>query len=161
MISFIAAMDENRVIGKNNGMPWHLPADLKHFKKVTNGHPIIMGRKTYESIGRPLPGRTNIILTRDREYKAEGCKVIHSVSELDAYHKDAAEVFVIGGAAIFEQTFPLADRMYLTIIHETFSGDTYFPEWDEKEWVVTSEEKGTVDEKNQLEHTYITLDRNY
>lgn len=125
MLSFIVAMDENNVIGKDNDLPWYLPNDLKYFKKMTSGHTIIMGRKTFESIGRPLPNRKNIVLTRDQQYKAEGCTVIHSVDELESYlHED--EVFLIGGAELFKTTLPKADRLYITRIHATFDGDTFF-----------------------------------
>src|SRR3982750_4529721 len=115
MISFVVAIGQNNVIGKNNQLPWHIPADLKFFKKVTMGHPIIMGRKTYESIGKPLPGRENIIVTRNKEYKQEGCKVIHTVEDLLNLSKEKGEeVFVIGGAELFNVTFPYADRLYIT-----------------------------------------------
>ncbi|SFE94595.1 dihydrofolate reductase [Alteribacillus iranensis] len=159
MISFIAAMDENRVIGKDNQLPWYLPADLKHFKSVTNGHPIVMGRKTFESIGRPLPGRRNIIVTSNRDYHPEGCEVIHSVEELSTYKDVTEEVFVIGGETLFQQAFPLAERLYVTIIHETFTGDTFFPHWKEDEWHIVEKREGKVDEKNKFPHTYLTLEK--
>ncbi|RSL30397.1 dihydrofolate reductase [Salibacterium salarium] len=161
MISFVAAMDENRVIGADNKMPWHLPNDLKHFKKVTHGNPIIMGRKTFESIGKPLPGRQNIVITSNADYDAPGCDVIHSVEEIQSLMTSAPEeeVFVIGGATIFEQTFPLASKMYLTIIHEHFAGDTYFPAWTDNEWKIVEQGEGTMDEKNIHPHTFLTLER--
>src|SRR3954452_17677324 len=110
MISFVVAMDENRVIGKNNQLPWHLPEDLKFFKRVTMGHPIAMGRKTHESIGRPLPGRENIIITRNKDYTSEGCTVFHSVKDFVKYSRHIEdEIFVIGGAEIFNETFEYAD----------------------------------------------------
>src|SRR4051794_30957587 len=121
MISFLVAMDKNRVIGRDNQLPWRLPEDLKYFKNVTMGHPIIMGRKTHESIGRILPGRENIVVTRNPDYKSEGCTVFNSVSELVNYCKQQdEEVFVIGGAEIFRELFPLADRLHITYIHEHF-----------------------------------------
>lgn len=160
MISFLVAMDQNRVIGKDNKLPWHLPADLKYFKELTMGHPIIMGRKTYESIGRPLPGRENIVITRKKDYTAEGCTIIHSISEvkeLDEKRND--ELFVIGGAEIFEQTFSIADRLYITVIEETFEGDTYFPHFNEDDWGIVSKEKGVQDERNVYEHYFLVYER--
>ncbi|MFZ4450839.1 dihydrofolate reductase [Salibacterium aidingense] len=159
MISFVAAIDENRLIGADNSMPWHLPNDLKHFKKITHGSPVIMGRKTYEAIGKPLPGRRNIIITGHEDYEAPGCEVIHSLNDIPPMEQEAEELFIIGGAAIFEQTFPLASRMYLTIIHDHFNGDTYFPEWEEENWRMVEEKQGTVDEKNVYPHTFLTLQR--
>lgn len=160
MISFLVAMDQNRVIGKDNKLPWHLPADLKYFKELTMGHPIIMGRKTYESIGRPLPGRKNIVITRNKDYTAEGCTVIHSISEVkELEDKRNEELFVIGGAEIFEQTFSIADRLYITMIEETFEGDTYFPTFNEDEWIVVSKEKGVRDERNVYEHYFLVYER--
>ncbi|MDQ0245514.1 dihydrofolate reductase [Bacillus fengqiuensis] len=160
MISFLVAMDQNRVIGKDNKLPWHLPADLKYFKELTMGHPIVMGRKTYESIGRPLPGRENIVITRDKDYTAEGCTVIHSISEVkELEEKRNDELFVIGGAEIFEQTFSIADRLYITMIEAVFEGDTYFPDFNEDEWVVVSKEKGVKDERNVYEHYFLVYER--
>jgi len=160
MISFVVAMDKNRIIGKNNQLPWHLPADLKFFKQVTMGHPIIMGRKTFESIGKPLPGRENIILTRNEDYRAEGCKVIHTVAEIKQIEEETqGEVCVIGGAEIFKEAFPMADRLYITWIEEEFEGDTYFPEFDEKEWNVISKEQGPQDEKNPYLYYFVIYER--
>lgn len=160
MISFIVAMDENRVIGYKNDMPWHLPNDLQRFKKITTGHTIIMGRKTYESIGRPLPNRTNVILSRDKQYKQSGCKVIHSIEDIAPYAESEEEVFVIGGETLFEQTFSLVQKMYITIIHHSFpEGDTFFPSYSEEDWEVVSEEKGKVDAKNKYPHTFYILKR--
>ncbi|WP_394231528.1 dihydrofolate reductase [Niallia oryzisoli] len=160
MISFIVAMDKNRVIGKDNQLPWHLPADLKFFKKVTMGHPIIMGRNTFESIGKPLPGRENIIVSRNKEYKHEGCTSIHSVEELlDYATRKNEEVFVIGGSELFKATFPMADRLYITKIEEEFAGDTYFPEFIESEWELVSQEKGLKDEKNPYDYYFTIYER--
>ncbi|HJV16029.1 MAG TPA: dihydrofolate reductase, partial [Bacillales bacterium] len=143
MISFIVAMDDNRVIGKNNQLPWHLPEDLKFFKKVTMGHQIAMGRKTHESIGRLLPGRKNIIITRNVNYKREDCNVFYSVQDFVEYCRgQEEEVFVIGGAEIFNETFLFAERLYLTHIHEEFAGDTFFPEFNMNQWKLKSSEKG-------------------
>ncbi|WP_163100916.1 dihydrofolate reductase [Peribacillus alkalitolerans] len=157
MISFILAMDENRVIGKDNQLPWHLPADLKYFKKVTMGHPVVMGRKTYESIGRLLPGRENIILTRDHDYSVEGGIVFHSVEEFMDYAKKDPneEYFVIGGAEIFNLLMDKVDILYITEIHATFEGDTFFPEIKEDIWTLVSSEKGVTDEKNLYPHTFL------
>lgn len=155
MISFILAMDENRVIGKNNQLPWHLPEDLKFFKRVTMGHPIAMGRKTHESIGRALPGRENIIITRQKDFRSEGCIVFHSMEEFISYCQNQEdEIFVIGGAEIFKATFVFADRLYITLIHEEFDGDTFFPEYPEQEWELVSCEKGIRDEKNPYEYEF-------
>lgn len=160
MLSFIFAMDKNRVIGKNNDLPWRLPEDLKFFKRVTMGHPIVMGRKTHESIGRALPGRENIIVTRDNNYKAEGCTVIHSVSEVERIGKESEEeVFVIGGSELFKATFDAADRLYITYIEEEFEGDTFFPEFDEKEWKLLSKDKGLKDEKNIYDYFFMIYER--
>ncbi|PLR98897.1 dihydrofolate reductase [Bacillus sp. T33-2] len=160
MISFIVAMDKNLVIGKENQLPWHLPADLKFFKQVTMGHPIVMGRKTHESIGRPLPGRENIVITRDKDYVAEGCTVIHSVEEITRLdEKKDDEIFVIGGAEIFKLTLPVADRMYITLIEAEFEGDTYFPEINKNEWKLVTKEKGPKDDKNPYDYYFCIYER--
>ncbi|WP_075982026.1 dihydrofolate reductase [Bacillus massilinigeriensis] len=160
MISLLWAMDENRVIGKNNELPWHLPEDLKYFKRVTMGHPIIMGRKTYESIGRPLPGRENIIMTRNQDYKMDGCQIMSSVDELLRFNKaQNDEVFVIGGAEIFKEVLPFADRLYLTQIHEAFPGDTFFPEIKMDEWKLISSEKGIKNEKNPFDYEFLVYEK--
>ncbi|OLO28555.1 dihydrofolate reductase [Alkalihalophilus pseudofirmus] len=160
MISFLVAMDRNRVIGKNNDLPWELPADLAYFKKVTMGHPIVMGRKTYESIGRPLPGRENIIITRNQEYTAEGCTVLHSIEDvqkvIDHHEK---EVFIIGGAEIFKEAFPIADKLYITHIDEEFDGDTFFPEFNLSDWHEVSREKGMKDEKNPYDYYFSVYEK--
>ncbi|WP_280769416.1 dihydrofolate reductase [Salipaludibacillus daqingensis] len=159
MISMIAAFSEGRVIGKDGDMPWHLPADLQHFKKVTSGHPILMGRKTFESIGRPLPKRRNIVLTRDENFQASGVEVIHDVSEVTPLMNEKEEFFVIGGATLYELLLPKAERLYITKIEHTFSGDTFFPIIDEKNWQVVSEQTGVVDEKNKYPHTFLVYER--
>ncbi|MGO4888913.1 dihydrofolate reductase [Anaerobacillus sp. MEB173] len=151
MISLIVAMGEGRVIGLNNEMPWHLPADLAYFKKVTTGHTVIMGRKTFESIGRPLPNRNNIILTRDRNFMADGCTIVHSIEEALALDGD---LFVIGGAEIYKQFLPYTDRIYVTQIDHSFEGDTFFPQMGD-EWVVVHEEAGIRDEKNRYDHRFL------
>lgn len=127
-LSLIVAMTDDRVIGRNNQLPWHLSDDLKRFKKITMGHPIIMGRKTYESIGKPLPGRQNVVITNNKAFKAEGVTVAHGLCEaLAACEQDKTERFVIGGAGLFETALPMADKLYLTLIHHPFEGDVYFP----------------------------------
>lgn len=152
-ISFIFAMDRNRAIGVNNTLPWHLPGDLKFFKAVTMGHPILMGRKTYESIGRPLPGRRNMILTQNTEFQAEGCEVIHSVGEAVQAFEDQ-ELFVIGGAEIFRLFAETVDRMYITFIEHEFEADTYMSELDLSEWTLVSSEQGERNEKNPYEYYF-------
>lgn len=160
MISLIVAMDQNRVIGKNNELPWHLPADLQYFKKVTMGHPIIMGRKTFESIGRVLPGRENVIVTRNQDFKAEGSVVLHDIEQIKTFADSRdEEVFVIGGAEIFKEILPVTDRLYITEIHETFEGDTFFPVIDENQWDKISSNSGSIDEKNRYAHDFIILQK--
>ena len=127
VISLIAAMSENRVIGRNNKMPWKLPSDRKRFHEITEGHYVIMGRKTFESIGRPLPGRKNIILTRQRSFLAQGCTIAHDLDSAFAACRGTDEVFICGGGEVFEETISLADRIYLTIVHDVVEGDTLFP----------------------------------
>ncbi|ANB58242.1 dihydrofolate reductase [Anoxybacillus sp. B7M1] len=161
MISLIVAMDHHRVIGKDNQLPWHLPADLAYFKRVTMGHPIIMGRKTFESIGRPLPGRENIIITRNHSFRPEGCTVIHSVADIQkiAAERENEEIFIIGGAELFRATLPLADRLYITKIAGQFAGDTFFPSFDEREWCLVSSQQGQKDEKNRYDFAFLVYER--
>ena len=159
MLSIIVAVSENNVIGKDNDLIWHLPRDLKHFKDTTTGHYIIMGRKTFESNGRPLPNRTNVIITRDKNYTAEGCIVVHSLEEAIKRAENDSEPFIIGGGKIYEQALPLVDRIYLTQIHHSFEGDTYFPELDMNEWVVTDKRDFEPDEKNRYPFSILVLDR--
>ena len=128
IISIIAAMAENRVIGKDNKMPWDLPSDRRRFHAITRGHPVIMGRKTFESIGRPLSGRTNIVLTRQRDYSAQGCVIAHNLKSAFSACTGTDEAFICGGEDIFRQTIALADRIYLTVIHCSIVGDAFFPE---------------------------------
>lgn len=157
IISAIFAMSENRVIGKDNKIPWYLPADFKHFKNITNGHPIIMGRKTYESIGRPLPNRTNIIITRDKTYKVDGCVVVNSLTAaLDtAKSLDHEEIFIIGGAEIYKQSMKILNRLYLTIIHANIDGDTFLPELPDANWKEFSKEQHLRDEKNIYDYSFL------
>ena len=158
MIALVVAMAENRVIGKENKLIWHLPADLKFFKNLTTGHPIIMGRKTFESIGKPLPNRTNIVITRQADFTAEGCMVAHSLTEaLMLAQQLDSDIFVIGGAEIYKQAMFLADTIYLTEVHHTFEGDTFFPEIDSVLWQETSREEHKADEKNPYDYAFVTL----
>ena len=164
MISLIVAVGDNNVIGKDNALIWHLPADMKFFKEKTTGHCIITGRKNYESIPekfRPLPNRTNIVITRQSDYAAPGAIVVNSVEA--ALEKAKAtgdeEIFTIGGAEIFKQSLSYADKIYLTVIHHSFEGDVFFPEIDKNEWKETDRIQGPVDEKNKYPHEYITLDK--
>nr|WP_100402522.1 dihydrofolate reductase [Bacillus sp. FJAT-42315] len=155
MISFIWAMDQNGVIGKNNQLPWRLPEDLKFFKETTMGHPIVMGRKTFESIGKPLPGRENVILTRDQSYEADGCTVVYSVDELVEKAEKEEQLFITGGAEIFRLMLPFVDRLYVTVIEESFDGDTHFPkelDWDE--WELVSATPGLKNEKNPYDYQF-------
>ncbi|MBW8192316.1 type 3 dihydrofolate reductase [Neiella marina] len=132
-ISLIAAMGRNRVIGKDNKMPWHMPADLKHFKAVTMGKPVVMGRKTFESIGRPLPGRMNIVVTRDEDYRADGVEVVRSPTQaIELASKATEDVMIIGGGQIYQHFLPMATDLYLTFIDAEPEGDAYFPEWPTK-----------------------------
>jgi len=148
VLSMIVAHANNRVIGKNNDMPWHLPADLAYFKKTTLGKPIIMGRKTYQSIGRPLPGRKNIVISRDDNFHAEGVEVVNSVDAALALVVDSAEVMVIGGGAIYQHCLVSAHRLYITHINADIDGDTHFPEYDLTVWQKVASDIRPMDEKN-------------
>lgn len=158
MVTFIVAMDRNRGIGLHNKLPWHLPADLKFFRHTTTGHAVLMGRKTYESIGKPLPNRTNVVLTRDPGFRAEGVTVLHSPEEAVRQFEDG-ELFVIGGAEIFNRLLPLADKLLVTWIDHEFEADTFFPELREDEWRVTSRTPGVTDEKNPYKFEFVTYER--
>jgi len=158
-ISLVVAMGENRVTGAANGLPWRLPADLKHFKRVTMGHPIVMGRRTWEAIGRPLPGRTNIVVTRRADFEAPGAVVVDSLEAAKASAGDAGELMIIGGAEIFEQALGEARRIYLTEIHAAFDGDTYFPQISEDEWACVSREDFDKDDNNPYDYSFLVLER--
>jgi dihydrofolate reductase len=161
LISIIAAVAENGVIGKDNALPWRLSSDLKRFKALTMGKPIIMGRKTYESIGKPLPGRTNIVVTRNRAFTAEGCMVVDSLeAAIDAANETGAdEAVVIGGSAIYQAALPLAQRLYLTEVAAACEGDTFFPDWVRSEWVEISREDSAVDDRNSYPYCFRILER--
>jgi dihydrofolate reductase len=157
-ISIIVAISENNAIGKNNQLLWHLPADLKHFRVKTSGRTIIMGRKTFDSVGKPLPNRRNIVVTR-QDIKIEGAEVVKSIDDGIALCQGEDEVFIGGGAEIYRQAMDKTDKIYLTIVHETFEADTFFPEINYKEWVETEREDHQADEKNKLPYSFITLER--
>jgi dihydrofolate reductase len=159
IVSFIVATDENNLIGKNNQLPWHLPADLQYFKKITTGHYIIMGRKTFESIGRPLPNRTTVIITQQPDYKSEGCIVVNSIEEALEASKNEGEVFIIGGAEIFKTALHKADRLYLTRIHHNFDGDVYLPQLNLENWKEVKREDHPPDEKNHYPYSFIILEK--
>lgn len=159
MISLIVAAAENDVIGRDGTMPWHLWTDLLRFKALTMGKPVVMGRRTHESIGRPLPGRRNIVVTRRADYEAPGCEVVGSIDEAIEAAEDATEIMVIGGGEIYRQLLPRADRIYLTRVHLDCDGDAYFPGLDPDEWRVTEEAAHAADAANDHAFTIMTLDR--
>ena len=161
IVSCIVATANNNVIGKDNDIPWYLPADLKYFKKITSGHHIIMGRNCYDSIGRPLPNRTNVILTRDTFFISSNCLVCHSVTEaLEAAHENGeSEAFIIGGGMIYAQTMDLWDKLYLTEVDLEVEGDIFFPEMDKSDWNLLSEEPHKSDEKNEFDYTFKVFER--
>jgi dihydrofolate reductase len=157
-ISLIVAMAKNRVIGKDNQMPWHLPADFAYFKKVTLGHPVIMGRKTFESIGRPLQGRRNIVVSRNPAFQADGIEVVTSLHEaLTKCERD--DVFVIGGAALYTEAIPRVSRIFLTEVDASPDGETFFPQLDPDQWRETSRERREADEKNAHSVSFVVLER--
>lgn len=155
MLSIIAAISRNNVIGTENKLPWNLSADLQYFREKTRGHAIIMGRKTFESIGRPLPNRTNIILTRDESYKPEGTMVVHSVEEaLEEAHKADPEPFIIGGAQVYQLFMDKAERLFITHVECELEGDAYFPEINLERWEKVSEEKHFKDAENEFDYSF-------
>lgn len=158
MLSIIVAVAENNVIGKDNKLIWHLPEDLKRFKELTTGHTIIMGRKTFESLGRVLPNRKHVILCNDMEMNVENenVEILKDISMLDKYIESEEENFVIGGATIYKLLMPYAKKLYLTKIHEEFEGDVYFPVINEEEWKEVERKQGIKDEKNTYDYEYIT-----
>ncbi len=158
-LSLIVAMSRNRVIGANGKIPWHLPGELKLFKSLTMDHHIIMGRKTYESIGRLLPGRTTVIVTRQRDYRVPGAIVAHSLEDAIAACGDDEEAFVIGGAEIFREALPLADRIYLTTVEADVPGDTFMPKFDRAGWHEQSSQPFPADERNRYAYTLAVHDR--
>lgn len=161
MITIIAAIGLNNELGKNNDLIWHLSADLKRFKKVTTGHTIVMGRKTFESIGKPLPNRKTVIITRDRSYNVEGCFTVNSLEEAIQNHKDNNEFFIIGGAQIYSETIQkgYADKLDLTLVKETFDADVFFPEINPMDWKITQREDFSADEKNKYDYSFLTFEK--
>ncbi len=159
ILSIVVAMSRNRVIGRDNQLPWHLPADLKHFKALTMGKPIIMGRKTYESIGRPLPGRTNIVLTRDTAYQQAGCVIVHDIDAALTAAGDVEEVMIVGGAELYRQLLSRVYRIYLTQVEIEVEGDAYFPELDPRQWREVACERFSADERNPHDYGFYTYER--
>ena len=159
MISLIYASDAQGLIGRDNDLPWRLPADLRHFKRTTMGKPLVMGRKTHESIGRPLPGRLNIVVTRQLDYDAPGCTVVHSIDAAREAAAGAEEVMVIGGADIYRLFLPVADRLYHTEVDGTFDGDVFFPDFDRSEWTEVSREAHAADDRNPTAYAFVVWER--
>ncbi|WP_422135293.1 dihydrofolate reductase [Endozoicomonas sp. ALD040] len=164
-IAMIAAVAKNHAIGINNKMPWYLPGDLRYFKAVTMGKPVIMGRKTFDSLRKPLPGRTNIVITRDKDWHHEGVRVVHSLEDAISLAEDVSmingneEIMVIGGEQIYRQALDRADRLYLTKVFKSFDGDAFFPEIDDSEWDITAREDQVSEDEQALEFSYQVLDR--
>lgn len=162
IISLIAAMGNDRVIGIDNKLPWKLPADMKWFREQTMGKPILMGRKTFESFGaKPLPGRKNIIITTDPHYQAKDCVVVNSIEDALAAASDYEEAMVIGGASFYQQMLPQANKLYLTEIHSTFKGDSWFPEIDPNQWHPIKRQDFKADEKNPYDYSFIIFERRW
>jgi len=159
MISLVVAASINNVIGRDGGLPWHLPDDLRHFKRLTTGKPIVMGRRTFESIGRPLPDRRNIVMSRDPDYAAAGCDIATTVSEVLDLVGDADEVMIIGGGQVYRDFLPQADRIYLTRVQAQLDGDTYFPAIDEAAWQLVSSERHAADEKHGYAFDLMVFER--
>lgn len=161
MISLIVAMSSNRVIGRDGDLPWHLPADLRHFKKTTMGHHLIIGRATWDELGRPLPGRTMVVVTRNRDFSAEGVLVAHSVEEALSLVRDDDEPFIGGGAEIYRQVLEagIPDRLYITRVSADVEGDTFFPPLDLDEWLLADRVDHPADEKNEYPYTFERYDR--
>ena len=159
MISIIVAASTNNVIGVRGELPWRLRDDLKRFKQLTLGKPVIMGRRTFESIGRPLPGRDNIVITTDRHYQADGCRVVHSIDQALVAAGDCEEVMIIGGADLYRQTLETADRLYLTLVKAAPEGDTWFPVIEPQQWREIERESHQADEHNEFDYDFVVLDR--
>ena len=159
MLSIIVAVSENNVVGKENKLPWKLSADLKRLKSLTMGHHIIMGRKTWVSLGKALPGRINVVITTDKNFKAEGGVVVHSLNEALAFSSADNEIFIFGGGKIFKEAMPLVNKIYITRVHSIIDGDTFFPVLDRSDWKEISREDFKADEKNQYNYSFLTLVR--
>jgi dihydrofolate reductase len=160
-LSLIVAMDDNRLIGSNNNLPWQMPADLAFFKRTTMGKPIIMGRKTFASIGRPLPGRRNIVITRESGFSATGCEIVNGIKAALSLCSDAEEVMLIGGASLYQQTINQATRLYITRIHHSFEGDTWFPEIDLRFWKQETREDHDADNSNPYAYSFMKYVREF
>ena len=158
-ISIVVVMAQNRTIGINNTLPWRCPEDLKYFKALTMGHHMIMGRKTFDSIGKPLPGRTTVVVTRDRSLKIEGCLLAHSLPEAIAVCAGDEEIFIVGGAELYAQSLPLVDTLYITEIQQDVEGDAHFPEFSRAEWQEISHEKRNQETPQPLEYHFVTYRR--
>ena len=158
-ITLIAAAAENNALGKDNDLVWHLPDDFKRFKKLTTGHHIIMGRKTYESFPKPLPNRTHVVITRQKDYKPDGAIIVHSLEEALKEVKEDSQPFVIGGGEIYKLALDIADKIELTRVHGTFEADTFFPDIDPDQWVLTTSEYHEKDERHDYSFTYLTYQR--
>lgn len=159
IISIIAAMADNRVIGIENRLPWSLPADMKWFRQQTLGKPVLMGRKTYDSIGKPLPGRRNIVISRDSSLKLKGCEVVNSLKSALESCSGAEEIMIIGGASFYEQTLPHAHRLYLTQVHTEIEGDAYFPEINHSEWQEVERTEHPADSHNRFSYSFTVMQR--
>lgn len=158
-LAIIVATDQQGLIGDNNDLPWRLSADLQYFRRVTMAKPLIMGRNTHESIGRVLPGRKNIIVTKNKSFHADGCTVVNSIDDALLACEDVDEVMVMGGASLYEQLLPIADKLYLTQVHASLTGDTWFPAWSKDEWSEISREDYQADEKNEYDYSFIVYEK--
>jgi len=152
-------MDKNRVIGKDETLPWHISSDLKNFKKITMGKPMLMGRKTHESIGKLLPGRENIILTRNRNYSSDGCIVKNTLDEVFSYCEKVSELMIVGGATLYEQTLDIAEKLHITEVRASIEGDIFFPEYNPDQWVEISRSSFKADENNEYDYSFTVLER--
>lgn len=159
-VILIAAVADGGVIGRANTLPWYLPADLRRFKQLTSGHTVIMGRKTYESMGRPLPNRKNLVITGSKDFRPAGVTLVRSMEDALKLAKDDGDVFVIGGARVFEAALPVGDRLELTRVHAAIAGDVYFPPFNPADWALVSEEKHPADDRNQYPYDFQTFERN-
>ncbi|MEP5765738.1 MAG: type 3 dihydrofolate reductase [Halieaceae bacterium] len=164
-LALIVAVAENGVVGRDNSMPWHLPEDLKYFKRTTLGKPVLMGRKTWESIGRPLPGRSNIVITRQAQYQAEGAQVVADLQSALALAESVAaadgseELMVIGGAEIYRAALPLAQRLYITEVHAEVTGDVFFPDWDRRQWRELARERHSAASEGDFDYSFVVYER--
>ena len=156
MIAYVVAYSKNRVIGKDGKLPWHLPNDIQHFKNITTGQTVVMGKKTYLSIGKPLPNRKNVVMTRSKNFHPAGVEVVHQKEEVLAYPED---LYIIGGAQIYSLFFDVVDRLYITEIETIVEGDAFFPEWDETQFRLIEKKEGVLDDQNTLPHTFYTYER--